>query len=167
MRFTLATIKVKQGDTVKFLVTNIGKIKHEMVIDTQAALQEHTALMRRSPCSNTTSLSPSSLPTISPNAPVPNCARTSPSSASIPTQTLPFYIKRAVTMVAYKDELGFGIAHEPEKFIADLAAFEPAWRAALWALALMPPHTYREFLGKGLPMRLVGQDTCRTIVAKP
>ncbi|WP_147073666.1 cupredoxin domain-containing protein [Sulfuriferula plumbiphila] len=32
MRFTLATIKVKQGDTVKFLVTNIGKIKHEMVM---------------------------------------------------------------------------------------------------------------------------------------
>lgn len=167
MRFTLATIKAKQGDTVKFLVTNIGKIKHEMVIDTQAELQEHTALMRRSSCSDT-SLSPSSSAYHIAEPTRPELRQDIAFfSVDAYDQTLPFYIKRAVTMVAYKNELGFGIAHEPEKFIADLAAFEPAWRAALWALALMPPHTYREFLGKGLPMRLVGQDTCRTIVAKP
>lgn len=88
MRFTSSAIKVKQSDTVKFLVTNIGKIKHEMVIDTQAELQEHAALMRSSSCSYTTAFPLPALPTISSNALAPNCARTSPSSASIPMTRL-------------------------------------------------------------------------------
>jgi hypothetical protein len=33
-------------------------------------------------------------------------------------------------MVAYRDELGFGISQEPQKFIPDIAGFENAWRAA-------------------------------------
>jgi len=82
-------------------------------------------------------------------------------------QTLPFYLKRTVTMVAAKDELGFGIEHEPHKFIPDLAGFEQAWRAAPQAWALMDPATYRQLLATGLPMRLAAQDTRRIIVSKP
>jgi len=82
-------------------------------------------------------------------------------------QTLPFYLKRTVTMVSYKDELGFGIDQEPEKFIPDFAGFERAWRAAPAAFALMPPDTYQMFLAQELPMRLVAQDTRRIIVTKP
>ena len=82
-------------------------------------------------------------------------------------QTLPFYLKRTMTMVSYMDELGFGIAQEPEKFIPDLAAFEQAWRAAPKALALLAPADYRNFQAQGLPMRVLAQDTRRIIIAKP
>jgi len=82
-------------------------------------------------------------------------------------QTLPFYLKRTVTMVGYRDELGFGIAHEPHKFIPDLAGFEQAWRAAPQAWALMDPDTYQRLLATGLPMHLAAQDTRRIIVSKP
>jgi len=82
-------------------------------------------------------------------------------------QTLPFYLKRTVTMVIYMDELAFGIAQEPDKFIADRAGFEQAWQAAPRAWALMEPPTYRQFVKSGLPMQLVAQDSRRMIVSKP
>ncbi len=82
-------------------------------------------------------------------------------------QTLPFYLQRTVTMVSYRDELGFGIAEEPEKFIADYAGFEHAWRQAPKALALMAPAEYRHFRASDLPMRILAEDTRRIIVSKP
>jgi len=82
-------------------------------------------------------------------------------------QTLPFYLRRSVTMVAYQDELGFGIEQEPRKFIPDLAGFEQAWRAAPQAWALIDPETYRQLAASGLPMRLAAQDSRRIIVRKP
>jgi hypothetical protein len=38
-------------------------------------------------------------------------------------QSLPFYIGRPVTLVAYVDEFDLGIRQEPAKAIADLATF--------------------------------------------
>jgi 4-amino-4-deoxy-L-arabinose transferase-like glycosyltransferase len=81
-------------------------------------------------------------------------------------QSLQFYLRRATTMVVYKDELGFGIAQEPEKFIPDFAQFEKAWNADREALALMSPDAYDMFRGKGLPMRLIARDTRRVFVAR-
>jgi hypothetical protein len=68
--------------------------------------------------------------------------------------------------VAYKDELGFGIAQEPGKFIPDVARFEKAWNADREALALMSPKTYDSLRAQGLPMRLVARDTRRVIVSR-
>ncbi len=82
-------------------------------------------------------------------------------------QTLPFYLQRTLTLVAYRDELGFGIDQEPANFIPDLAGFAAAWRASPDAWALMPPDTYRRLLEQGLPMRVAAQDTRRIIVRKP
>jgi hypothetical protein len=81
-------------------------------------------------------------------------------------QSLQFYLRRPTTMVSYKDELGFGIAQEPEKFIASIDLFEKTWNAGGEALALMPPNTYETLRAKGLPMRLVARDTRRIIVAR-
>jgi hypothetical protein len=81
-------------------------------------------------------------------------------------QSLQFYLQRSTTMVVYKDELGFGIAQEPGKFIADFPLFEKTWNTAREALALMPPDTYEMFRAKGLPMRLVARDTRRVVVAR-
>ena len=82
-------------------------------------------------------------------------------------QSLQFYLKRTTTMVAYRDELGFGIDQEPKKFIPDLAGFEQAWSAAPLAWALMSPETWTEMSKKGLPMIEVVRDTRRVIARKP
>jgi 4-amino-4-deoxy-L-arabinose transferase-like glycosyltransferase len=81
-------------------------------------------------------------------------------------QSLQFYLQRSTTMVVYKDELGFGIAQEPQKFIASFELFEETWNAKREALALMSPDAYEMFRAKGLPMRLVARDTRRFIVAR-
>ena len=49
MRFSPANIAVKSGETIRFIVKNNGKIKHEMVIGTVKELKEHAALMRKFP----------------------------------------------------------------------------------------------------------------------
>ena len=81
-------------------------------------------------------------------------------------QSLQFYLRRTTTMVSYKDELGFGIAQEPQKFIPTVAQFEKNWDAEHEALALMSPQRYDELRAQGLPMRLVARDTRRVIVAR-
>ena len=49
MRFTPGRIEVRQGDTVRFVVRNGGKMLHEMVIGTEAELARHAELMRKFP----------------------------------------------------------------------------------------------------------------------
>lgn len=49
MRYTPSRISVKRGETVKFVIKNTGKIKHEMVIGSVAELKEHAELMRKFP----------------------------------------------------------------------------------------------------------------------
>ena len=49
MRFTSADIAVKQGETIRFVVQNSGKIKHEMVLGTASELKEHYELMKKNP----------------------------------------------------------------------------------------------------------------------
>ena len=49
MRFTPSRITVKQGETVRLRVENQGRILHELVLGTQAALDEHAQMMLRFP----------------------------------------------------------------------------------------------------------------------
>ncbi len=49
MRFTPDVIEVKQGETVKFFVSNKGSMLHEMVIGTMAELKVHAEQMRKFP----------------------------------------------------------------------------------------------------------------------
>ena len=49
MRFIPATLKVKQGETIRFVVHNSGKIMHELVIGTMQDLNEHAELMKKFP----------------------------------------------------------------------------------------------------------------------
>jgi uncharacterized cupredoxin-like copper-binding protein len=49
MRFTPASIDVKQNETVRFLITNSGKIKHELVLGTEEELKEHYEVMKKNP----------------------------------------------------------------------------------------------------------------------
>lgn len=49
MRFTPDAIEVKQGETVRFVLLNKGRLLHEMVIGTRAALAEHAETMKKFP----------------------------------------------------------------------------------------------------------------------
>jgi uncharacterized cupredoxin-like copper-binding protein len=49
MRFTPDRIAVNQGETVRFMVGNKGKVPHELVIGTRAEDEKHAALMVRFP----------------------------------------------------------------------------------------------------------------------
>ena len=49
MHFLPEDIQVNQGETVMFVVTNKGKLMHEMVLGTFKELAEHAELMRKFP----------------------------------------------------------------------------------------------------------------------
>ena len=49
MRFTPDRIDVKAGETIRFKVTNSGKIRHEMVLGTPADLDGHYQMMLKDP----------------------------------------------------------------------------------------------------------------------
>ncbi|MEO8486364.1 MAG: cupredoxin family protein [Betaproteobacteria bacterium] len=49
MRFSPDRIEVKQGETIRFVHTNQGKVMHEFVLGTKKELDEHAALMVKFP----------------------------------------------------------------------------------------------------------------------
>lgn len=49
MRFTPGNLDVKQGETIRFVIKNTGKVMHEMVIGTKKENDEHAALMIKFP----------------------------------------------------------------------------------------------------------------------
>lgn len=82
-------------------------------------------------------------------------------------QTLDFYLGRTVTVVAFQDELEFGLRQQPELWLPTLDDFRRAWLAAPAAGALMEPGTFESLRASGLPMREIARDTRRVIVARP
>ncbi len=49
MRFTPSSLFVKQGETIRFVVKNSGKLDHEMVLGTEKELKAHYELMKKNP----------------------------------------------------------------------------------------------------------------------
>ncbi len=49
MRFSPNAIRVKQGETIRFVIRNQGKALHEMVIGTRQELDAHAAMMVKFP----------------------------------------------------------------------------------------------------------------------
>lgn len=49
MRFTPSALTIKQGETVKFIIKNSGKIQHEFVLGTMAELKAHAEMMKQHP----------------------------------------------------------------------------------------------------------------------
>jgi hypothetical protein len=84
-------------------------------------------------------------------------------------QTLPFYIKRTLTLVEFQDEMAFGISQEPEKYVKDYIEFSRRWRLpeSRGALAIMNPPTLQYFDQNKLPYEIIAQDTRRLVVKRP
>jgi len=82
--------------------------------------------------------------------------------------TIPWALKRTVTMVRHRDELAVAIAWEPRKFIADFNGFALAWRAAPQAWAFMSPTDVARLRAElGIPLEEVARGPTFAIVRKP
>lgn len=49
MRFNPASVAVKQGETIRFVVKNSGQLKHEFVLGTEKELKDHYEVMKKFP----------------------------------------------------------------------------------------------------------------------
>ncbi|WP_194786583.1 glycosyltransferase family 39 protein [Rhodocyclus gracilis] len=82
-------------------------------------------------------------------------------------QTLPYYLKRTLTLVNYRDELSFGIDQQPELWVPSFEEFRTRWIAGGDAFAVMSLSTYASFVASELPMEVVARDTRRIVVRRP
>lgn len=76
-------------------------------------------------------------------------------SVGVYRQSLAFYLKRPVTVVAYQGELAFGLEQSPNQGIATLDAFKKVWRTTPGALAVMQEKTF-DSLRTSLPIATIG-----------
>lgn len=81
-------------------------------------------------------------------------------------QTVPFYLRRTVTLVDYVDEFKTGLAAAPHLQLVG-PAFDADWLRPGGALAIMQPHFYESMRERGLPMQVLHQDPRRILVRKP
>lgn len=49
MKFHSSIFDVKQGETIRFIAKNSGKVKHEMVLGTAKDLKDHYEVMKKNP----------------------------------------------------------------------------------------------------------------------
>ncbi len=49
MRFSAADLKIRKGETIRFVITNVGKIRHEFSLGTEQELVEHYEQMKKFP----------------------------------------------------------------------------------------------------------------------
>ncbi len=82
-------------------------------------------------------------------------------------QTLPFYLKRTFTLVAYQDEMAYGIKQEPQRWVATLADLHQVWQKQPVAFAIMPHRAYPMLQQLDMPMTIIYQDTQHIVVKKP
>jgi hypothetical protein len=82
-------------------------------------------------------------------------------------QTVPFYIKRKVMLVNYRDEFETGLEAEPGLALWETDEFEDEWLRPGDALAIMQPGTFEKFRRLGLPMQVLHEDPRRVLVRKP
>jgi 4-amino-4-deoxy-L-arabinose transferase-like glycosyltransferase len=81
-------------------------------------------------------------------------------------QSLTFYLRRTVMLVAYRGELDYGLRKAPEAEIADVAEFLRRWSSQTRAYAVMEKRMFEDFQSRGVPMRLVARSVNRVLVAR-
>ena len=82
--------------------------------------------------------------------------------------TLPWSLKRTVTMVGYRDELGDAVDWEKEKFVPDLMSFAARWREAREAWAILPVGEADKLPRElGIPVQVLARGHQYAIVKKP
>ena len=82
-------------------------------------------------------------------------------------QTLPFYLRRKVTVVGYRGELDFGIRQQPGLWVPTLHDFAARWRADRLPLAFMPAGELGALRALHLPLLVVDCTPRYVVVARP
>jgi len=82
-------------------------------------------------------------------------------------QTVPFYLGRTVTLVAYRDEFFHRARPGAAARDPDLEAFAADWVAAGEAMAIIHPDLHEKLSHRGLAMKLLHRDERRILVRKP
>ncbi|MFZ6847414.1 glycosyltransferase family 39 protein [Undibacterium sp. RuRC25W] len=84
-------------------------------------------------------------------------------------QALPFYLQRTMTLVEFPDEMEFGLEQQPELWIPKRNDFVQQWLKHQAnhesAVAIVRTDIYQDFQQRHLPMRVIGQDPRRVIIA--
>jgi 4-amino-4-deoxy-L-arabinose transferase-like glycosyltransferase len=90
-------------------------------------------------------------------------------AVNIYEQSIPFYLRHTLTLVAYADEMQFGVDQEPQLWIPKREDFVRRWNElraeGKKALAIVHPDAYAELQKEGVPMRVISRDPRRVIVA--
>ncbi|MGZ5780394.1 MAG: glycosyltransferase family 39 protein, partial [Burkholderiaceae bacterium] len=83
-------------------------------------------------------------------------------------QSLPFYLKRTMTLVENADEMEFGLQQEPQLWIPTVDAFVVKWNADhanhKKDMAIMRTDIFSALQKRDVPMRVIAQDPRRVIV---
>jgi 4-amino-4-deoxy-L-arabinose transferase-like glycosyltransferase len=81
-------------------------------------------------------------------------------------QSLPFYLKRTLTLVEYVDEFEMGEKAEPQKYIAQLVNFPAAWNAPGPAIAIIQPGDIDSIRALGVAFEVIHRDAKRVAIRK-
>jgi len=81
-------------------------------------------------------------------------------------QSLPFYLKRTLTLVDYVDEFQTGQKAEPEKYIAAIKNLPAAWSMPGPAIAIIQPDLVNELKALGINFEIIYQDQRRIAIQK-
>ena len=82
-------------------------------------------------------------------------------------QTLPFYLKRPVIQVDYRDEFEYGQSIEPNKAIPTLSEFLVQWKNNSNVMAVVDKRILNDLKNQGMNMTIVYEDARRVVVIKP
>lgn len=80
-------------------------------------------------------------------------------------QTLPFYLKRTLTLVDYRDEMDMGLLAEPGKNGPSEADLLQAWPQMPLAYAVLDHQLYQRWQSLGVPLREVARNPRRVVIA--
>ncbi len=82
-------------------------------------------------------------------------------------QTLPFYLRREVTLVQYQGELHFGIEQQPQRWVPTVRDFAARWKHDHLPLAFLSSGELPELRHLGLPMLVIEHTPRYVVVARP
>jgi 4-amino-4-deoxy-L-arabinose transferase-like glycosyltransferase len=81
-------------------------------------------------------------------------------------QTLPWYLRRTIVVVDYRDELALGEDAEPGKWIPDIDQWTRQWQALPQGFAAMTPDTWDALARAGVAGHIVTRNSRYVIVAR-
>ena len=90
-------------------------------------------------------------------------------SVGIYEQSLTYYLQRPVILVDYWDEFTFGLKQQPELSIPSIEPFITQWtndaHAGVRDMAIISLERYKQLQQRGVPMRVIAEDSRRMVIA--